>query len=560
MRSTAHVTAVLALLLVVVLSMPAAAQAQSEPTYDRLPGTRISGGPSGTATFAAATFSFYSTEPSSTFECRLDGGSWAACASPTSYASLDEGDHTFYVRSVDSAGQPDPTPSRRTWTVDAIPGEEPTFDPTPGTRISSGPSGTVTATTASFSFYSTEPDSTFECRRDAGPWAPCDSPKSYSSLAPGDHAFHVRSIDSADQRDPTPSTQSWTIETAEQPAPDPPPTTTITSGPSGTVTSTTASFSFDSNEPDATFECRRDAGTWAPCSSPKSYSSLVPGTHAFHVRAIDGADQPDPTPSTRAWRIEPLAGSVLLLDGFDVANGLNGVITNEYAGWHAWDSTAPHSPVWRSDGGTLFSVAATDASGDAADRVAYTGELDNGFADKFSLTNTHSNKMRFWTKRGGFGSVRVDVDVKPLAWGADGPSSWSGFKFYLRREQGVSDSPFYTVEPIIKDGSIYIQKKCLGDTGGGNYSAGGTYYLLASRSGVDTTLGSWQRISASARTNLDGSVTLSLYRNGDLTMQAIDRGVRADGTGCAPLSAGHVGFRSDYFEYYLDDYKVTAIP
>jgi hypothetical protein len=361
------------------------------------------------------------------------------------------------------------------------------------------------------------------------------------------------------------------------------PETTIKSGPNGVVGSSAATFSFDSSQRPARFDCRLDLGPWGSCSSPRSYTGLAEGAHSFQVRARSKRGELDLTPATRGWTVdlpepgpaptpvpapteptpseplpsEPPVSGALLFDGFGSANGSNNLITNEYAGWHALDGTAVHSPVWRSDGGSLFSVAATDASGNA-DRVAYTGKLDNGFADKYSQTNTHSNKMRFWTKSSGFGDVRVDVDIRPTAWGPDAPASWAGFKFYLRRELGLSDSAFYTVEPIIKDGSVYIQKKCLGDTGGGNYSAGGTYYLLASKR-VDAALGGWQRISASSRTNSDGSVTLSLHRDGTLLMQAVDRGIRSDGSGCAPLRAGHVGFRSDYLQYYLDDYKVSAL-
>ena len=249
---------------------------------------------------------------------------------------------------------------------------------------------------------------------------------------------------------------------------------------------------------------------------------------------------------------------VLMAAHFQRANRANGLITNEYADWHGWDRTAVRSPVWRSDGGSLFSVAGTDASGHVS-RLGYTGTIDSDFADKYSQTHTHSNKMRFWTRRGGFENVHIGADLKPVAWDPDAPADWSGFKFYLRRQLDATASAFYTVEPDIKDGHVYIQKKCVGDTGGGNYSADGTYYILAQKGGHDVALGSWQRVGASARTNGDGSVTLSLYRNGNLALQATDHGVRADGTGCAPLGPGHLGFRSDYLQYYLDNWNVTAL-
>ncbi len=342
-----------------------------------------------------------------------------------------------------------------------------------------------------------------------------------------------------------------------------PPETTISSGPSGTVDAQSASFGFSSSERRSRFECRLDSEAWSRCSSPQSYSSLAAGSHVFSVRATDRAGNVDPSPATRQWTVEvpapveptPAQGTPMV-DGFETANGPNALITNEYAGWHSSDSTAVHSGVWRSDGGSLFSVSTTGPNGEPV-RAAYTGNLDSNSADKYSQTYTHSNKMRFWTKASGYGNVKLEASIKPLAWGDGVPSTWGGFKFYLNREVGATESGFYTAEPYIKDGHVYIQKKCLGDTGGGNYSTGGTYYLLASKSGFSTPLGSWQRIAASSRANSDGSVTISLYRDGVLVLQAVDRGVRSDGTGCAPLTAGHVGFRSDFLQYYLDDFAIA---
>jgi Ca2+-binding RTX toxin-like protein len=93
---------------------------------------------------------------------------------------------------------------------------------------------------------------------------------------------------------------SWAFTTA---APPPPvPDTTITSGPSGTVDSTSASFGFSSNDSGAAFECKLDGGAFAGCTSPKSYTALSQGTHTFEVRATNSAG-PDPTPANRTWTV-----------------------------------------------------------------------------------------------------------------------------------------------------------------------------------------------------------------------------------------------------------------
>jgi hypothetical protein len=93
--------------------------------------------------------------------------------------------------------------------------------------------------------------------------------------------------------------------------PDPPdneaPETTIDSGPQGKTTNASPSFTF-SSEPNATFECRLDSGSWSSCTSPKSYLNLAAGTHVFEVRATDQAGNIDPTPAARSFKVTSRTG------------------------------------------------------------------------------------------------------------------------------------------------------------------------------------------------------------------------------------------------------------
>ncbi|WP_077487838.1 phytase [Sinomonas mesophila] len=91
------------------------------------------------------------------------------------------------------------------------------------------------------------------------------------------------------------------------PGPDTtPPDTSITGGPSGTSSSTSADFTFAATEP-GTFECALDGGAFEGCTSPKKYADLAVGSHVFAVRATDAAGNSDPTPAERTWGIDTSA-------------------------------------------------------------------------------------------------------------------------------------------------------------------------------------------------------------------------------------------------------------
>jgi putative metal-binding protein len=69
-------------------------------------------------TLLNAEMSFAANEPA-TLQCSLDGAPFAACTSPRTLADLAFGSHTFTVRAIDRAGNFDPTPAVRHWTVAA---------------------------------------------------------------------------------------------------------------------------------------------------------------------------------------------------------------------------------------------------------------------------------------------------------------------------------------------------------------------------------------------------------------------------------------------------------
>jgi hypothetical protein len=81
------------------------------------------------------------------------------------------------------------------------------------------------------------------------------------------------------------------------------PETTITGGPSGTTTSTSASFGFTSSLSGSSFRCKLDADTYIACASPTSYSNLAGGSHSFAVYAISPEGWTEKTPAVRSFTV-----------------------------------------------------------------------------------------------------------------------------------------------------------------------------------------------------------------------------------------------------------------
>jgi hypothetical protein len=230
-------------------------------------------------------FSAFGTGTGPGFQCSIDGSTPEPCSSPKVDYGLDNGDHTFAVRATDSLGA-DQTPATRTWTVDATP---------PDTSIASGPApGGTSGPTPNFTFSSPEAGSTFVCSLDGAGFGSCNP----SGLSAGSHVLLARAVDPVGNVDPIPVSRTWTVDAT-------PPDTNIDSGPAqDSLTNRRTAVLRFSSEAGATFECAIDAGAFAPCTSPRSFSGLGDGTHLFAVRARDSAGNPDPVPATRRWRID----------------------------------------------------------------------------------------------------------------------------------------------------------------------------------------------------------------------------------------------------------------
>lgn len=277
----------------------------SEVECPSLPNTTIVSKPANPTNSIEATFSFTATPAAgASFECKLDAEpAFTACTSPQSYPGLAGGagtSHSFEVRAVNSAGT-DPTPAPYMWTVDTEP---------PEAKIKSHPEDHSPGTSVSFTYESTESKSTFECslvpEGEADAFSGCPlGGRTYSGLSDGAYVFKVRATDAAKNQG-LPAVFKWAVENS---APDiTPPETTITSKPPDPSDGSTASFTYESNEPGSSFECKLDAEAFVPCPAVGIiYTGLGNGPHTFQVRAIDPSGNVDPMPAGYSFEVTLVA-------------------------------------------------------------------------------------------------------------------------------------------------------------------------------------------------------------------------------------------------------------
>src|SRR5206468_3499560 len=172
-------------------------------------------------------------------ECSLDNASYTTCTSPVQFtsANISDGTHTFKVSAHDNVGNLSPSPSSFNWTVDTVP---------PTTTIDTAIDGNKSAITngsntgsnsVTFTFSANDTGgkegkgvgiNVFECSIDSSNFTTCTSPVQFTSanISDGTHTFNVLAEDNSTNRDPSPASFNWTVDTV-------PPDTSIASATDG---------------------------------------------------------------------------------------------------------------------------------------------------------------------------------------------------------------------------------------------------------------------------------------------------------------------------------------
>jgi hypothetical protein len=254
----------------------------------------------------------YHSEAGSTYQCSLvefgKTESFSTCNSTgkTFPTITQDGKYTFGVKAKDPAGNQGGV-TTYTWNVDTSLGDK----TPPETTLKTHPTDPTESATATFTYESNEPGSTFECKLDAAAFAACPSSGiTYTSLALGPHAFQVVAIDPSNNKDPTPAGFSFTVVSPPPPHEEPPheeppkrtPDTKITSKPGAKTHDRTPTIKFKATVAGSTFQCKLDGQGFKSCRSPLTTKTLSFGRHTIKVRAVSGRVS-DPTPAQVSFEV-----------------------------------------------------------------------------------------------------------------------------------------------------------------------------------------------------------------------------------------------------------------
>ena len=345
----------------------------------RAPETTVQTGiPDGNATNnPRPPFSFGTTEPAgASFACTLNAVTVPCDFTFTPAADLPEGLYTLTAAASDRAGNVDPTPVSRTFTVDLR-------DPTITSLV--GPA-TQRDATPEFTFAADE-RANFTCAvDDVARLRDCNSPFEVTPpLADGSYTFFVQATDAAGNRSAI-RQLPFTIDSVV-------PDTSIV-GPPAFTNDSTPEFAFASTKPQSTFQCAFEQDELVNCPATFTAPQLADGEHTLTVVATDRGGNVDPTPATHTFTVDTVAPQTRVTGG---PSGPTNDPTPAFS-FDAGDEPAPVTFACRLNGQAL----ATCRSGD---------ELATLADDDYTLTVTATDAAGNVEAVPATRSFRVDTDA-----------------------------------------------------------------------------------------------------------------------------------------------------
>ena len=285
-------------------------------------------------------------------ECNIDNSKYVACTSPFVFLNiLKDGTHTFNVRSIDRVGNINLSPASFTWTIDTISPNTTLESATDGNKIVMANGTNTNSNSMSFEFSANDTGGDgdkgvginhFACNIDNSKYVACTSPFVFPNLLKdGIHTFTVISEDNAGNKDSTPASFSWIVDTSS-------PLISINTATDGNgnllsndgnTSSNSATISFTGNDTGGKegkgvgikeFKCSLDGASFSICTSPVQFTSvnLPEGTHSFQIIAEDGIGNINSSPQSFNWTVDTEPPDITVdsaTDGYQkhVTNGGN---------------------------------------------------------------------------------------------------------------------------------------------------------------------------------------------------------------------------------------------
>jgi len=313
------------------------------------PDTQITASPNAPYNPRQGQFEFTGTDATSGVAdiwCSLDGEPFGRCTSPLT-VTVAAGSHTLEVMAQDAAGWQDATPARHTWMVDGTP---PTVTPT------------ITGSKNAIDWYNSDVQIS---------WETTDSESGIASSIGCNPVTLNTDTPTANFTCTATSAGGTRSEIVVVRRDTTPPDTTLTSVPPAVDGQTNGQFQFSGQDALAGvryYECSVDDSSWFICGSPHQYQRDA-GQHIFRVRAVDHADNRDPTPAEYSWVIDTTAP--VITPAISGVQGNNGwYVGDVHVNWSVIDtdsaiSSAPCGNVVVSadTAGSSFTCTATSAGG-----------------------------------------------------------------------------------------------------------------------------------------------------------------------------------------------------
>ena len=262
----------------------------------------------------------FSADESSSFECSLDGSTFAACESPLAMSALGDGWHNLQIRATDAAGNLGNAASTA-WETDTI-------APTLSLGSVLPAEGRTNAESFQVDMTASEPVSFF-CSFDGGAEEACASPVRSNFASDGQHSVAIHAVDLAGLKSAV-STVTWNVDrTAPEIAFE-----SIAPSAAGLVSTTFIEATVSSPE-ETTLQASLDSGAFAPVTgSVVRFSALAEGSHTLRVKGTDAFGNATNT-ITHTFTVDRTAPVLQL------AAELSGVVTNKSSNTLTFSANEP---------------------------------------------------------------------------------------------------------------------------------------------------------------------------------------------------------------------------